>query len=194
MRRGDPEATAGLAPVSGGGGKDVDAGMEPEGIAAGETLEPLRAEDIAADGGKERGRGVERGARGIPLEEDELDVVEGSPLAGPEGAGELVDRPRSLRQKTLHEGLRAGLQPLDRGLPAVDRDGNRIDVRLGEHLEGEDRRVDLDEARAVEAPAERGANAGAVGEALTERRDADRWRGQFGGTVGHARPAAVGGK
>jgi hypothetical protein len=69
---------------------------------------------------------------------------------------------------------------LDRGLTAVDRDGNRIDVRLRENLEGEDRGVDLDEARAVEPPAERGTNPGAVGEALTERRDADRWRGQFG--------------
>ena len=47
---------------------------------------------------------------------------------------------------------------------AVDRDRDRIDVCLGEYFEREDRRVDLDESRAVEALAERGADAGAVSE------------------------------
>ena len=109
--------------------------MEPEGILAGHAFEAVGREDIAADRRQERSGRVERGPRLIPLEEDELDVVESAPLTGPEGSGELIDRPRSVRKKSLHERFRARLEPLGGGIDTIDHDRDRIDVCLREHLE-----------------------------------------------------------
>ena len=61
----------------------------------------------------------------------------------------LIDRARVGSQQSLHQRLGARLQILRRPMRPIDVDGDRIDVRLGQHLGRQHRRVNLDEPLAI---------------------------------------------
>ena len=142
------------------GREGIDARMQGEGVATGHPLDAAAAERGGADRLDEAGRAVERRPRLVPLQQHELDVVLAPPLARAKGLRKLVDRPRGLRHQPLHERLGAGLQKPWLGF-AVKTHRDRVDVRLGQHLAGEDRGVDLEKPPAVEHAAEIATHPGA---------------------------------
>ncbi len=123
------------------GAERVDAGM----------LEPGLAVRQPARGGRRRTQRARQlrdlvhepvmvPARPVPLEHQELGVVEPPLIAGAEHVAELVDRPAARGEQPLHRELGRGLQPASVG------GAQRVDVDIHRRVARGHRRVHLEHA------------------------------------------------
>ena len=141
---------AGRGEISERRGERIDARPLAKGARAGDPFDAACAQCRAAESLQKGGGIGQRRAGGIPLQKHELDIMLPATLASTERPGKLIDRPRVGCQQPLHQCLRACLEIVWRSIRAVDMHGNRIDMRLRQHLGREHRRVDLDEPQLIE--------------------------------------------